>query len=65
MAFLPLDEHCRLCQLPLGKKTNHPRQYNNKTYLITELNAFSKVYVKLNSCFSKDWLAICKPFPVK
>ena len=64
MVFLPLDECCGLCHSPLGKETNHPGQQSNDAYLITELNAFSKVDVKVKTCSSKDCLAIHQPFPV-
>ena len=64
MVFLPLDEYCGLCHSPLGQETNHPGQQSNDAYLITELNAFSKVDVKVKTCSSKDCLAIHQPFPV-
>ena len=64
MVFLPVDEYCGLCHSPLGKETNHPGQQSNDAYLITELNAFSKVDVKVKTCSSKDCLAIHQPFPV-
>ena len=51
-------QHC------LGKETNHPGQQSNDAYLITELNAFSQVDVKMKTCSSKDCLAIHRPFPV-
>ena len=64
MVFLPLDEYCGLCHSPLCKETNHSGQQSNDAYLITELNAFSKVDVKVKTCSSKDCLAIHQPFPV-
>ena len=62
--FLPVDEYCGLCHSPLGRETNHPGQQSNDAYLITELNAFSKVDVKVKTCSSKDCLAIHQPIPV-
>ena len=61
MVLLPLDEYCGLC---LGRKTNHPGQQGNDTYLITELNEFSQVDVKMKTCSSKDCLAINQLFPL-
>ena len=62
--FYPAEEHCGLCGSPLGHLTNHPGQKSHDTYLITELNAFKKVDVKVKTCLNKNCLAIHQPFPI-
>ena len=61
--FLPRENQCGLCGSSLGLPTNHPGQQTNNTYLITELNPFKKVDVKVKTCISKECLAMHQPFP--
>ena len=45
-------DNCGLCDAPLGRLINHPGEQTNSAYLITELNAFKKVDVKVRVCQS-------------
>jgi len=62
--FLPSENHCGLCASPLGPAINHPGQQSNSSYLISELNAFTKVDIKVRTCGNKECMAIHQPFPV-
>ena len=58
--FAPNDiKDCQLCGLSLGDICNHPGQAtNNPTYLITELNPFKIVDVKVRFCSARNCLAM-------
>ena len=58
--FAPNDiKDCQLCGLSLGDICNHPGQANNNpTYLITELNPFKIVDVKVRFCSARNCLAM-------
>ena len=61
--FQPSVDNCGLCESPLGHLINHPGQQTNSAYLVTELNPFKKVDVKVRVCQSKLCMAIDQPFP--
>ena len=61
--FQPSVDNCGLCESPLGRPINHPGQQSNSAYLVTELNPFKKVDVKVRVCQSKQCMAIDQPFP--
>lgn len=61
--FQPSVDNCGLCESPLGRLINHPGQQSNSAYLVTELNPFKKVDVKVRVCQSKQCMAIDQPFP--
>lgn len=60
ITFAPNDiNDCQLCGLPLGDVCNHPGQANNNPiYLITELNPFKIVSVKVRFCSARNCLAM-------
>ena len=61
--FQPSVDNCGLCESPLGCPINHPGQQSNSAYLVTELNPFKKVDVKVRVCQSRQCMAIHQPFP--
>ena len=61
--FQPSVDNCGLCESPLGRLINHPGQQSNSAYLVTELNPFKKVDVKVRVCQSRQCMAIHQPFP--
>ena len=61
--FQPSVDNCGLCESPLGRLINHPGQQSNSAYLVTELNPFKKVDVKVRVCQSRQCMAIDQPFP--
>ena len=61
--FCPEEENCALCGSSLGPVSNHPGQRSADSYLITELNPFTKIDIKVKTCTSKDCLAIINGFP--
>lgn len=63
-SVIVFEEHCGLCHSPLGNSINHPSQQSNDAYLITELNLFKKVDVKVKTCTKEDCLAIHQTFQV-
>ena len=62
--FCPEEENCALCGSSLGPVSNHPGQRSADSYLITELNPFKKIDIKVKTCTSKDCLAMHQRFPV-
>ena len=61
--FQPSVDNCGLCESPLGRPINHPGQQSNSAYLVTELNPFKKVDVKVRVCQRRQCMAIHQPFP--
>ena len=57
--FTPEMENCQLCGSPLGDAAVHPGQsIPNTTYLITELNPFKHVHIRIKFCSSHSCSAM-------
>ncbi|CAB4033203.1 Hypothetical predicted protein, partial [Paramuricea clavata] len=58
-SFIPDLENCQLCGSVLGDTCIHPGQsQNNPCYLLTELNPFKQVDIKVKFCSSRDCYAM-------
>ena len=58
-SFTPDMENCQLCGSPLGDAAVHPGQsIPNTTYLITELNPFKHVHIRIKFCSSHSCSAM-------
>ena len=57
--FVPDSTHCELCGAPLGSICVHPGQAKNAPcYLITELNPFKKVEIRVKFCLASKCSAM-------
>ena len=62
--FEPSDSNCGLCQSELGPSRSHPGS-NGHGILITTLNPFRKIAVKVKMCHQKSCQAMHRVFPTE
>ncbi len=60
--FLPGDEICQLCSSPLSEPMFHPGQ-KGKSYLLTEMNPFKEIMIKVKFCQNSQCRAMHQSFP--
>ena len=59
--FVPQNKFCQLCASPLSEPMSHQGQ-NGKSYLLTELNPFMKIEIKVKVCRNGDCKAMHQAF---
>lgn len=62
--FAPVEEICKLCSSPLSEPTFHPGQ-RGKSYLLTEMNPFKEIEIKVKCCKSNKCKAMHQSIPTE
>ena len=60
--FVPTDEVCKLCSSPLSQAMCHPGQ-KGKSYLLTEMNPFKEIEIRVKVCKNIQCKAMHQSFP--